>query len=227
MSSQPNQRSVGFIEAEGQRWSCFLVTTHTGNSLWRGHFAFRPCAPEGSPDADGTVPAAGPGWLLPGDAEVRTADIFVEESEGEIDRKARAMGRPLLAGLLASALQVRRQAPGSLGEPIRELLTGRRDDPDDSRLASRYASYRLDQVAHLIALTDPADFEKLVGRVLEQVSVDFSTRDRTQLAMMVVERLEALLPLPPFEVWVLDYLADPAVYRLYAHQLHRQGILDD
>jgi len=227
MSSQEHQRSVGFIQAEGQRWSCFLITTRTGMSTWRGHFTFRPCAPEGSPSGDTEIPVAGPGWLIPGGAEVRTADIFVEESEGEIDRKARAMGRPLLAGLLASALHVRRQAPGSLGEPIRELLTDRRDDPDDPRLASRYASYRLDQVAHLIALTDPADFETLVARVLEEVPVDFSTRDRTQLAMMVVERLEALLPLPPFEVWVLDYLADPAVYRLYAHRLHRQGILDD
>lgn len=238
MSSSSHRRSVGFLEVEGRRWSCFLITTRTGMSLWRGHFAFRPCgavpeaaAPHGG-DGDaalegGGAPPVVPGWLLPVEGEVCTAEIFVEESEGEIERKARSMGRPLLAGLLSSALHVRKRAPGALGEPIRELLAERRGGEDDPRLASRYASYRLDQLAHLISLTEPDHFDALVTRILSEARVDFSTRDRTQLALLVVERLEALLPLPPFEVWVLDYLADPAVYHLYAHRLHRLGVLDD
>ncbi len=239
MSTSSHRRSVGFLEVEGRRWSCFLITTRTGMSLWRGHFAFRPCgAGEDAPssgengdappssDGDGT-PVVVQGWLLPVEGEICTAEIFVEESEGEIERKARSMGRPLLKGLLSSALHVRKRAPGALGEPIRDLLAERRAGEDDPRLASRYASYRLDQLAHLISLTEPADFDELVTRILSDARVDFSTRDRTQLAMLVVERLEALLPLPPFEIWVLDYLADPAVYHLYAHRLHRLGVLDD
>lgn len=229
---------MGFLDWEGRRWSCFLITTRTGISVWRGHFAFRPCAVEdgssaptpdpsgaGAPDDPVTIPVQG--WLLPVEGEICTAEIFVEESEGEIDRKARSMGRPLLTGLLSSALHVRKRAPGALGEPIRELLAGRRTGEDDPRLASRYASYRLDQLAHLISLMEASHFDELVNRILSDARVDFSTRDRTQLALLVVERLEGLLPLPPFEVWVLDYLADPAVYHLYAHRLHRLGVLDD
>lgn len=208
-------------------------------SIWRGHFAFRPCDADedATPTGDGGNGRSStegddasrviPGWLLPGEGEICTAEIFVEESEGEIERKARSMGRPLLTGLLSSALHVRKRAPGVLGEPIRDLLAARRAGEDDPRLASRYASYRLDQLAHLISLTEPSHFDELVTRILSQARVDFSTRDRTQLAMLVVERLEALLPLPPFEVWVLDYLEDPAVYHLYAHRLHRLGVLDD
>lgn len=238
MSDSTHRRSVGFLDLEGRRWSCFLITARTGISVWRGHFAFRPCsvdgdaptppaggAPEGTP---GNAPAPPvEGWLLPLEGEVCTAEIFVEESEGEIERKARSMGRPLLTGLLSSALHVRKRAPGALGEPIRDLLAERRAGEDDPRLASRYASYRLDQLAHLISLMEPAHFDELVNRILADARVDFSTRDRTQLALLVVERLEAILPLPPFEVWVLDYLADPGVYHLYAHRLHRLGVLDD
>ncbi len=43
--------------------------------------------------------------------------------------------------------------------------------------------------------------------------------------MMVVERIEGLLSLPPFEVWAEDYLANREEYALYAHTLHREGRL--
>ena len=43
--------------------------------------------------------------------------------------------------------------------------------------------------------------------------------------MMVVEHIEARLPLPPFEVWARDYLDHTDSYRLYAHTLHREGKL--
>ena len=96
---------------------------------------------------------------------------------------------------------------------------------DPARLRSLYASYRLDQVVHLIALVRSEDFEAAVERILEGRRVDFDTDDQLQLAMLVVERIEALLPLPPFEVWVEDFLANRDRYRAYAHTLHREGRL--
>ena len=80
-------------------------------------------------------------------------------------------------------------------------------------------------MAHLTALVQPADFEQTVASVLDDRSVDFSSRDRLQFAMMVVDRIEALLPLSSFEVWVEDFLEHRDGYCLYAHTLHREGRL--
>ena len=83
------RRSVGFLKREDQSWACFLVTYRRRGGRWRGYFSFRP--QEGGTEQD----------------EIRTADIFMEDSEGQIDLKARGLGRPLLSGLLSSALQTR------------------------------------------------------------------------------------------------------------------------
>jgi len=37
--------------------------------------------------------------------------------------------------------------------------------------------------------------------------------------------VERHLPLPPFDVWARDFLANPEAYRLYTHTLHREGRL--
>jgi uncharacterized protein len=63
---------------------------------------------------------------------------------------------------------------------------------------------------------------ELVDRVLDGREIDFMASDRLQLAMLVVQELERRLPLPPFEVWVEDYMAHPDVYRRYSHDLHRE-----
>lgn len=217
------RRSVAFLDHEGVSWACFLVTHPGAESYrWHGFFSFRPGSGEAEED------------------EVRTADIFIEDSEAEIHEKARSLGRPLLNGLLASALHAARRRAGDaprLRARFRELL---RDNAqqlagdwaglssgvlDEGALQSLYASYRLDQVSHLICLVEPRDFERAVERILEGERVDFRTSDLVQFSMMVVERLEALLPLPPFEVWAEDFLAHPDAYRLYAHTLHREGRL--
>ena len=88
-----------------------------------------------------------------------------------------------------------------------------------------YASYRLDQVAHLIALVRSEDFERAVERIVELETIDFGSRDQLQLAMLVVQKIESLLPLPPFEAWVEDFLAHRDTYQLYTHTLHREGRL--
>ncbi len=215
------RRSVGFLEKEGEDWACYLVTFKGEDHRWRGFFSFRP------PDAED------------GEDEIRTADIFLEASEAEIDRKARGLGRPLLAGLLSSALHSRERAGGTpprlrrwfrtmLQKNSREL-TGEWEDADGEAelpdLRSLYSSYRLDQVAHFITLVDPDDFQDAVDRILDGRSIDFGAQDRLQFAMMVVEYIEELLPLPPYEVWVEDYLSRRSEYRLYAHTLHRAGRL--
>lgn len=217
------RRSVAFLDHEDETWACFLVTyPGTGSHRWHGFFSFRTGSGEGTED------------------EVRTADIFIEGSEAEIHEKARGLGRPLLNGLLASALHAsRRKSQDSprlrarfremLAENARELAQDwsrpAASQLDEGELQSLYASYRLDQVAHLICLVDPKDFEAAVDRILDGKSVDFRTSDRVQFAMMVVEHIEGLLPLPTFEVWARDYLANPDAYRLYAHTLHREGRL--
>ena len=219
------RRSVAFLEHEGEPWSCFLVTYPAAYDAWHGYFSFRPGSGEAAED------------------EVRTTDIFIEASEAEIHDKARGLGRPLLAGLLASAVHTSRSGSGGssrlrlrfrelLAENAREISGDWEEEgrlppsPDDlDRLRSLYASYRLDQVCHFICLVDPQDFEVAVDRILEGERIDFRTSDRLQFAMMVVAHIERHLPLPTFEVWARDYLGSPDAYRLYTHTLHREGRL--
>lgn len=218
------QRSLGFLEQGDESWSCTLVTYQVADS-WRGFFSFRPRHAE---EGDGE--------------DIRTAEIFIEESESHIDRKARDLGRPLLLGLLASALhlQARSDQPpprlrgwfqSMLQKNSRELSGGWEEEGSAegertvAGLQSLYASYRVDQVAHLITLISAQDFHEMVEKILDGEAFDFSTKDRLQFAMMVVEFIERHLPLPPFEVWAEDYLANRDEYRQYAHTLHRTGHL--
>lgn len=215
---------MGFLERDGESWSCFLVTYQGEAGQWRGYFSFRP--------QDGEA----------GEDEIRTAEIFLEEAESQIDRKARGLGRPLLSGLLSSALhtrdrtssdspQLRKWFRSMLRTNSREIAGAWEEDgsPAGERslaeLESIYASYRLDQVAHFITLVKPEDFDVAVDRVLEGKPFDFGAKDRLQFAMMVVEFIESHLPLPPFEVWAEDYLSNTEAYRLYTHTLHRSGRL--
>lgn len=221
---QLRRRSVGFLEYSGETWACFLVTYRGDDRRWHGYFSFRP------KDADLVTD------------EIRTADIFIESSEPEIDQKARGLGRPLLSGLLSSALHSRErrdEAPPALRRWFRTMLAensqelagdwrdipGADAEPDVGKLRSLYASYRLDQVCHFIALVDPGDFHQAVDEILEGKPMDFGAKDQLQLAMMVVEFIESRLPLPPFELWAEDFLQNHTAYALYAHTLHREGRL--
>jgi hypothetical protein len=222
-------RSFCFLEREGTRWTAFLITFQRADGGWRGYFAFR-------------AAVAGSAEL----SEVRTADLFVEPTEEEVDARARGLGRPLLLALLESALDTderRRGFSPGVQRWFREMLRRHSEEraqsgvvalpgtqPPDStpsltQLRSLYQSYRVDQVAHLIALLEPADFEELVEIRLAGRRLDFHSRDRFQLAMIVVQDLERRLPLPPFEVWVEDYLTHPDEYRRYTYALHGAGEL--
>jgi hypothetical protein len=215
------RRSVAFIDDGPETWACFLVTFPNERD-WHGYFSFRP--------SDGELD----------DDEVRTANIFIESCEADIYEKARSLGRPLLKGLFESARHTRaRERPSGHGlrARFRSLLADNSVDlagdwteeglsvplPDEiERLRSMYASYRLDQVAHFICLVHPKDFEAAVDKILEGASVDFRAKDRVQFAMLVVDHIEGLIPLPDFEAWSRDYLAHPEAYRLYTHTLHRE-----
>jgi hypothetical protein len=140
------RRSVAFLESRGDTWACFLVTFPTDSGGWHGYFSFRPSHGEAGEDG------------------IRTADIFIEGSEAEIHEKARGLGRPLLGGLLESALYTAESAGASprLRGRFRSLLVQSSVElagdwsgdgvpgPDAKldRLRSLYASYRIDQVAH-------------------------------------------------------------------------------
>jgi hypothetical protein len=209
------RRSFCFLERDGDRWTVFLVTHRSAEGMWRGRFAFRGSGSD--------------------EEELCTANLFIERSEAEIDGRARSLGRPLVRALLESALHTRERQRGfssEMREWFRRLLATHSAElvPELAtsgselslqRLRDQYDSYRLDQVAHLITLTAPDDFAALVDRILDGQTIDFRSRDRLQLAMMVVEEIEQYLPLPPFEVWAEDYIANREKYELYAHELHR------
>jgi hypothetical protein len=217
---EERRRSVAFLDDGDTRWACFLVTFPAERDRWHGYFAFRPHHSEVRDD------------------EVRTTELFVEASEAEIHEKARGLGRPLLRGLLDSAVHTsaRRAGPPHLRGRFRTLLAANSveisgdwtdgelpvSDDELERLRSLYESYRLDQVSHLICLVDPDDFEAAVDTILEGESIDFRATDRVQFARMVVDHIEGLLPLPDFETWARDFLDHPEAYRLYAHTLHRE-----
>ena len=217
------RRSLGFLDCDQETWSCFLVTFVGRHGQWHGHLAFRPQDSDGESD------------------EVRTADIFIEASEVEIDHKARGLGRPLLRSLLSSALHAwqgeethelpksRRWFKNLLLENSKELSAsaeGHLDDADTKldtvELRSLYQSYRLDQVCHFITLVDPENFEAAVDSILEGQRVDFGAKDRLQLGILVIEYIEARIPMPPFELWVEDFLANREEYMIYTHTLHRE-----
>lgn len=214
-------RSFTFLEREGERWTVFLVTFPDGDGLWRGYFMFRPASED------------------PALHEVRTANLFVESSEPEVDLRARGLGRPLLLALLESALDTAKRQRSESPDTqrwFREMLARHAADqlpdlgelPDElslSHLRSLYDSYRVDQVAHLIALMDPEHFRKVVKSVLDGRTIDFRARDRLQLSMLVVQEIEQRLPLPPFELWLEDFLAHREEYQLYSYALHREGRL--
>ena len=159
---------------------------------WHGHLAFRPQDGDGESD------------------EVRTADIFIEASEAEIDHKARRLGRPLFRALLSSAMHTRRgeeacESPKTrrwfkklLLKNSKELSASAEEHLDDAEgmldtvgLRSLYQSYRLDQVCHFITLVDPKCFEATVDSILGSRRVDFGAKDRLQLGMHVIEYIEA------------------------------------
>jgi len=208
------------MERGDGRWTVFLITYLLPDGCWRGYFSFRSAADE------------------PG-SEVRTADLFVEGSEQDVDARARGLGKPLLMALLDSALAAHERRTGyppAFHGWFRELLVRHAAErapdiapsdvsPSLQELRSLYESYRLDQVTHLIALLQPDTFEEMVEILLEGRRIDFRARDRFQLAMSVVQELEHRLPLPPFETWVEDYLANPAEYQRYTHALHREDTL--
>ena len=214
-------RSFCFMERGGVRWTVFLITYLRADGQWRGYFTFRSAANGLEQD------------------EIRTADLFVEDTEPDVDQRARSLGKPLILALLESALDTwerRRGVPPQLHGWFRELLsrhaaerganaflTPAESSPTLTELRSRYESYRLDQVAHLIALMEPDVFREMVELRLEGRRIDFQARDRLQLAMSVVQDIEQRLPLPPFEVWIEDYLANADEYRRYSHALHRDG----
>ena len=213
-------RSFSFVERDKERWSVFLVTWPEEDGYWRGHFAFRPSSG-------------------PADEEVRTAVLWTEDSEAAIDIRARGLGRPLILSLLNSALDIHERRRGFSADVrrwFRDLLARHAATllPDIGHpaeavslphLQSLYQSYRIDQVAHLVALMPERHFKEVVDRLLEGKPVDFQSRDRLQMAMLVVHELEQYLPLPPFEVWTEDYLAHREEYHRYAHALHREGRL--
>lgn len=218
------RRSVGFLEREGEQWACFLVTfLDPADRSWKGHFAFR---------LSGTDADAG---------EVRTGDIFIESEENQIARKARELGRPLLSGLLDSAIHTKTRHDDRspfLKRWFHDLLTenatrladfeepSTSEQTDLEEMRSLYASYRLDQVCHFIQLVHPDDFEIAVGRIIDDIEgIDFAAGDKHQLAMLVVEFIERRLPLPDFQTWARDYVANEPEYRRYTHALHREGIL--
>lgn len=223
MLQQTHTHSFGSLDYEGHQWACYLVTYRTSHRRWCGYLAFEPR--EGSAGVE----------ELNGEAAVRTADLFIESDPGEIERRARSLGRPLLAGLLASAQEVKTTSGARLRGWVETALEHRSTDgvrrdelsTAEAPLRSQYATYRLDQLAHLVSLINDDDLEALVDTLLDAEPYAFRSQDRLQFAMLVVQKLEPLLPLPPYEVFAADYGAREAEYERYHHDLHSGGGVAD
>ena len=63
----------------------------------------------------------------------------------------------------------------------------------------------------------------LVDTTLRGESFGFGAKDRLQFAMMVVQKLESLLPLPPRDVFLDDLAAHPEEHERYHHDLYAEG----
>lgn len=209
---RPRTRSFGFLDYEGHSWACYLVTARTARNRWCGYLTFRP-------DTGSRVEV------------VRTAELFIESTEADIERRARGLGKPLLIGLLASALEVERRPTGAhLRGWVRDALTqervgSSRDATTEGDLRVQYATYRLDQLTHLVGLIGEDVFGDVVEALLEEESYSFRASDRLQFAMLFAQKLETLLPLPPFEAFATDFQRHEALYRRYHHDLHAADTL--
>jgi hypothetical protein len=219
-SDRLRRRSMGFLERDEEQWACYLVTFQDGGGGWKGYFAFRPGNAASERD------------------EIHTAHIFIEEAEAEIDRKARGLGRPLLTGLLSSALHTReraqREAP-ALRNWFRDMLRKgagdrggdlgraprRGPDPGGTPVPLRLLPARPGRPPH-----HPGGARPLSGGGKPDPR---RTHLRLQHPGPAPVRHDgrgepgAPPPPPPFERWAEDYLAHPEVYRAYAHALHREG----
>lgn len=209
---EPRLRSVGLIESDGLPWACYLMTYRVAAHRWKGRFSFR---------------------LRDGDAaseEVRTAEIFVEPSAEAIEARVQQMGRPLLAGLLDSALETRRNQVREnpvLQAALSKTVCEHADKVESaSALRSRYDTYCLDQIAHLVSLIPADDFRAAVENLLDGQRFEFGAEDQLQFALLVVKRLESLLPLPPLELWAEDYRANPAAYEDHHLELRAQRMTE-
>lgn len=249
-----HRRSVAFLELEEATWACFLVTFETEDGAWRGYFSFRPDHGDVDEDQIRTADiflessedeirrkARGLGRPLLSNLLASALHTHEQESGGSprlrrwfrtfLSESSRSLtartGSAGASELVHTKLGHTESARASGAGPAGSSPTTQPgpDDVDLAELKSLYASYRLDQVAHFIALVPPSDLPPAVERILEGRSIDFRTRDRLQFAMIVVEYIEQRLPLPPFDVWAEDYLANRQAYLLYAHTLHREGRL--
>lgn len=209
---EPRVRSVGLIESDGVPWACYLMTYRVGAHRWKGRFSFR--LRDGHAKSD----------------EVRTAEIFVEPTAEAIEARVQQMGRPLLAGLLDSALETKRTEARE--NPVLQLALSKTvcahaDNVESaSALRSRYETYCLDQIAHLVSLIPHDDFRAAVENLLDGQRFEFGAKDQHQFALLVVKKLESLLPLPPLEVWAEDYRANASAYEDHHLALRAQHLTD-
>lgn len=205
------------VERRSERWTVFLVTYPADRGGWRGYLSFRP--------GGGT-----------GLDEVRTADLWIEESEDGAEARAGALTPALVASLLESAIQVdlRRRGPATdlrlglrqlLVRHAASLLPGRvpsASELADPDLRSLYASYRIDQVARFLSLLPESRVRELVERT-ENPRLDLASPAALELAMRVVGELEGLLPLPPYDSWVEDFRRHREEHHRYAAEVRREA----
>ena len=211
------ERSLGFLEWEDESWSCFLVSFIGNDQNWHGRIKFRLSRNTRSRQL----------------TSVETANIFIEDSESEIDTKARGLGRPLLRSLLSSAIHKKQAAEerttglkrwfernlnkefenisNTAGEYLKNAA-----DPDSFQLQSLYSSYKVDQLCHFISLMDPKAFEKTVDHILKGQKIDFKSDDQFQLSLIVLEYIETRIPIPPYSIWKEDFLSNREEYIRYS-----------
>ena len=97
----------------------------------------------------------------------------------------------------------------------REAAASRGDEPGHSEiLRAKYLDYCSAQLAELLVFISPDEIYLIAQRAAEERG-DNGELSYTRIVQIATKWLADKVKLPPFEVWVEDYVAHPELYEQY------------
>lgn len=87
--------------------------------------------------------------------------------------------------------------------------------PDGEVLRAKYHDYCSAQVAEFFLLLPPDEIYVLAREAARDTGVEEGELSFSTMVVLLTERVTRGLALPPFEVWVEDYLRHPERYEEY------------
>lgn len=97
-----------------------------------------------------------------------------------------------------------------------DTATPENDDPEDREvLRAKYLDYCSAQVADLLLFLSPDEIYLLAQRAAAESDADPGEVSYMRMVAVATEWLSRKVTLPPFEIWVEDYIAHPDRYDEY------------